>query len=266
MRKIQGYLFLFACFFCCIPIRGQHTNKVTATLDDTNKVLQIKQEFTYVNESKQSLAVLYFNDWNHSYSNKNTALTKRFGNEFNRSLHLAKFKERGRTIINTVVDDQYQGLTWERTGKRDIIRIILNDNLEPGASVKVYLTYAVKLPSAKFTGYGYTNRGEYFLENWYLSPTVFSNGEWRPYSNKNLDDLYTDVANTTVNLIYPSGLHFASNYNFGKQLSISWGTTNHCRGKTAKKLRNTLDAAAGVCCTSNIGNDPNLQFNRRVKV
>ncbi|RNC90337.1 MAG: metalloprotease [Allomuricauda sp.] len=213
-----------------------------------------------MNNSDQVLSVLYFNDWNHSYSNKNTALTKRFGNEFNRSLHLAKFKERGRTQITTVVDKQYRGLNWERTGKRDIIRIILNEALEPGGSAQIFLTYSVKLPNNKFTGYGYTNEGEYFLENWYLSPAVFSDSEWKPYSNKNLNDIYTDVCNTTVNLIFPPELFFASNYAFetssqfpgGQQITVKGNQRKNCVVHLTRQREYVIHKTRAMTLTTNL--------------
>ncbi|MEO0900839.1 MAG: hypothetical protein AAFY00_02075, partial [Bacteroidota bacterium] len=60
-------------------MQGQHTNEITAELDAQTNIIKIKQSFTYVNQSNKGLNILYFNDWNHSYSSKKTALAKRFG-------------------------------------------------------------------------------------------------------------------------------------------------------------------------------------------
>ena len=190
---------------------GQHSNLITARLNGETKVINIQQEFEYKNASKYSLGILYFNDWAHAYSNKNTGLAKRFAEEFKRSLHLAKKKERGYTEILTVVDDQYRGLRLERTTEMDILKIYLNEPLHPGESVKLFITYNVKLPPNKFTPYGYGGDGSYYLKDWYLTPAVYD-GKWHLYSNKNLEDLYTDVAETTINLICPGGLFVESNF------------------------------------------------------
>ncbi len=190
---------------------AQHNNILTATLDDDSNAIAVQQEFIYENNSDVILNVLYFNDWAHAYSNKNTGLAKRFAEEFKRSLHLAKQNERGYTTILSAVDDNYRGLNWKRTTGDDIIRIELNTPLRPGESAKLFLTYSVKLPENKFTPYGYDNKNNYYLKDWYLTPAYFD-GSWHLYSNKNLEDLYTGVTSTTVNFTYPRGLNLVSNF------------------------------------------------------
>ncbi|MEC8831143.1 MAG: metalloprotease, partial [Bacteroidota bacterium] len=182
-----------------------------ATLDGPTNQIRIRQHFTYVNHSNRGLSTLYFNDWNHAYSNKNTALAKRFAEEFNRSLHLAKDRERGKTTIRTIVDQNYAGLDWKREGNKDVIAVTLNEVLKPGESIQLFFTYTIKLPTAKFTGYGPTDSRGFNLKDWYFTPAVYD-GEWKLYDNKNLDDIYTDVSDTRVNFTYPDGLFLASNY------------------------------------------------------
>lgn len=197
-------------FSVCSSLWGQHTNDITAILEDETQEMHIRQEFTYVNTSQNGVSTLYFNDWNHAYANKNTALAKRFAEEFNRSLHLAKDKERGFTNIKTIVGNDYSGLDWERVKNKDVIAVKLDHDLKPGESIQLFFTYTVQLPSAKFTSYGFTGLG-YNLKDWYLTPAVL-NGEWHLYDNINLDDLYTDVTNTTINFTYSDKLFLATNF------------------------------------------------------
>nr|WP_228236013.1 metalloprotease [Muricauda sp. M10] len=211
MFRRVPYQVVLLFFLVFSSLWGQHKNEIVATIDGPSNQIRIKQKFTYVNHSTSGLSSLYFNDWNHAYSNKNTALAKRFAEEFNRGLHLAKDRERGQTTIMSIVDQNYTGLNWERVGNRDLIAITLNDILRPGESVELFLTYTIKLPNAKFTGYGAVDGGGYNLKDWYLSPAVFD-GYWRLYDNKNLDDLYTDVTETSINLTFPERLYLASNY------------------------------------------------------
>ncbi len=189
----------------------QHINILTANLDQESKEIQIQQEFTYVNNSKNALSSLYFNDWANAYSDKNTALAKSFAQQFKKSLHLAKPEERGFTNILTVVDDEYRGITWERTAGKDIIKLFLNSPIKPQESTKIFITYTVQLPPNKYTPYGYSNKNEYYLKDWYLTPAVYD-GKWHLYSNKNLEDLYTDITETAINFKYPDSLHITSNF------------------------------------------------------
>lgn len=190
---------------------AQHTNKLAAILDGDTKEIRIKQEFTFLNTSQNTLRELYFNDWANAYSSKNTGLAERFAEDFKRSLHLAKKRERGYTKIMSAVDSDYEGLRYERTKEKDIIRIQLNEPVAPNDSTKVFLTYTVKLPPDKFTSFGYDNRNGYYMKDWYLTPAVFD-GEWQLYSNKNLEDLYTGLTNTTINFTFPQGTYLASNF------------------------------------------------------
>lgn len=199
---------------------AQHTNIVKATLLEENKEIGIQQEFQYFNNSKDTLNVLYFNAWTNAYSDKNTALAKRFAEEFKKGLHLAKEDERGHVKIISAVDYDHQGLDWNYTPERDILEITLNEPLPPHSPLKIYLTYKVKLPSNNFTPYGYNNKREYYLKDWYLTPAVYD-GNWHLYSNKNLEDLYTDITNTTIKISLPKDLHLASNFYENDRASLA---------------------------------------------
>jgi hypothetical protein len=191
---------------------AQHTNSIKATLEPDTREINIQQEFTYLNSSEETLDVLYFNDWAHSYSDKNTALAKRFAEDFKKSLHLAKPMERGNTQVFTIVDFEYRALEWERTVDKDIIKITLNNPLPPSESIKIYATYTVKLPPNKYTPYGYNNTGGYYLKDWYLTPAVFDT-TWQLYSNKNLEDLHTGNTNTSISFTFPDSLYLGTNFN-----------------------------------------------------
>ncbi|WP_243641743.1 M1 family aminopeptidase [Maribacter algicola] len=190
---------------------AQYETNLTVKLNDFTKELDIKQEFNYYNDSNYNLGIIYFNDWAHAYSNKNTGLAKRFAQEFKRSLHFAKKSERGYTTIISAVDGEYEGLEWERTDEFDIIKFRLNKPLPPRESVKIIITYKVQLPPNKYTDYGYDNQGNYYLKDWYLTPAVYD-GKWHLYSNKNLEDLYTNMTKTTIDFTFPKGRFLNSNF------------------------------------------------------
>lgn len=208
LPKILGFLFIILGF---LTTKGQHLNRVMATLDGDTHEIGIQQEFTYVNDSQDTLTVLYFNDWANAYVSKKTPLAHRFEEEFKKSLHLAKEKDRGSTQIISAVDNEYKGLQWERSPEVDLIKFKLNHSLAPKDSVKIFLTYNVKLPPNKYTPYGYDKWYGYYLKDWYLTPAVY-NGEWQLYSNKNLEDLYTGITNTIVDLTYPERLFLTTNF------------------------------------------------------
>ncbi len=213
--------------------RAQHINNLTADLDEDTNEIRIQQEFEYKNTSDDTLNNLYFNDWAHAYSNKKTGLAKRFAEDFRKSLHLAKDHERGFTEIQSAVDEEYRGLFWERVTGQDVLKIRLNEPLKPGNSAKIFITYTVKLPSKKFTPYGYDPKSGYYLKDWYLTPAVYD-GKWHLYSNKNLEDLYTDVTNTNLKITYPDSLFMVSNFRVLGQTKFPNGNVAQLEGTNRK--------------------------------
>ena len=224
-------------------LNAQHINKMTATLEQETNVIQIQQEFTYINDSPDTLSELYFNDWANAYSDKTTALAKRFAEEFRKSLHLAKEEERGVTDLLGVVDEDYRNVSWERLPGKDLVRFKLNEPLSPGDSTQLFLTYTVKLPPNKYTPYGYSTDGSYYLKDWYLTPAVYDSA-WNLYSNKNLEDLYTDITNTSINFNFPDSLYLGTNFvdlslsSFpGKQFATLRGTRRKSCDIILNKIR-----------------------------
>lgn len=206
-------LVLCACLMHTSGIIGQHLNSLKATLERETNSVNIQQEFTYQNNSKDTLSVLYFNDWSHAYADKSTALAKRFAEDFKKALHLAKDRNRGSTEIFSMVDEDYRNLTWNRKEDQiDLVYIELNKPIPPGAEQRLIFTYTVKLPPNRYTPYGYRQDGGYYLKDWYLTPAVYD-GEWQLYSNKNLEDLYTGNADTEIFFTYPQSLDLGTNFN-----------------------------------------------------
>ena len=220
LQRIPTFLLIAAILYFIFGISSiyaQHNNSLKASLESETREINIQQEFEYLNDSQDTLSVLYFNDWANAYSDKSTALAKRFEEEFKKSLHLAKEKDRGRTEIFTIVDDEYRAISWSRTSGLDIIKIELNSPLAPGTSAKLFFTYKVELPPNKYTPYGYNKEGGYYLKDWYLTPAVYD-GQWQLYSNKNLEDLHTGNTNTNIIFSYPDSLFFGTNF---KEVNIT---------------------------------------------
>ena len=103
----------------------------------------------------------------------------------NLSFSFAKKRQRGFTVINELKSDNV--LSWSRyQGQSDLIRVELEEPIKINQSISIELEYTIKLPDAKFTGFGYDDKN-FYLKNWII---VFSNiyqGEWLKQSNLNLD-------------------------------------------------------------------------------
>ncbi|WP_239540706.1 gluzincin family metallopeptidase [Spongiivirga citrea] len=183
---------------------AQHQYKIDASLDVETKMISINQEIDYKNTSQDTLNAIYLNDWPNSYSSPDTPLTQYMGEEFDRSLHLSKKRDKGFTKIIGLSDNTFRFLDWERPEEQpDIIRVQLKSPIYPGATYKLRLTYEVKVPHDKFTRYGVDNDDHYKLQFWYISATTYANKKWATYSNKNLDDMFLLPSSYNINFKVP---------------------------------------------------------------
>ncbi|MBS7254906.1 gluzincin family metallopeptidase [Flavobacterium branchiicola] len=196
------------------------------------KTLNVKQDITYYNTSNDSIDSIVLNDWNNAFSNKNTPLAKRFSDEFYRGFHLAKETERGNTTILSLTDSNFTALEWERTEKNpDYITVKLNRKLQPGEQIDLHITYILKIPSDKFTHYGFNANGMN-LKNWFLSPARFEDHSFIKYSNFNLDDIANAVMDYDVEIKVPNSHSVTTDLNsVSKDISNSTFTNYLFSGK-----------------------------------
>ncbi|RZJ53033.1 MAG: aminopeptidase [Flavobacterium sp.] len=201
------------------------------------KTLHVKQDITFYNTSNDSLDSIVLNDWNNAFSNKNTPLARRFSDEFYRGFHVANAYERGNTTILNLLDSNDTALEWERTDKNpDFIVIKLKQKLAPNQKIDFNVTYIVKVPSDKFTRYGFDQNGGMNLKNWYLSPARYENHSFTKYNNFNLDD----IANATTD--YEISIKIPENYSVTTDLnSVSKDLTNPQSGVYTFAGKNRTD-------------------------
>jgi hypothetical protein len=110
----------------------------------------------------------------------------------------------------------------------------LRQKLLPYQKAKLKLTYTVKIPSDKFTLYGYGENGKIHLKNCFLLPARYENNAFVKYNNLNLDD----SANALTD--YEMDIKISGNLNLNSDLNITQNNPNqyHLSGK--KRLNFSL--------------------------
>jgi hypothetical protein len=197
---------------------AQHRNKMIVELNSDTKTLSVQQEITFINQSDDSISAIVLNDWNNAYSDKNTPLGKRFSDEFYRGFHLAEKEERGSTSNLTILNEDKLFLSWYRTTTNpDYVTVDLREKLAPHQKITLYLTYFSKIPSNKFTKYGYAQNGDLNLKNWFLTPARYENKAFVKYSNSNLDDIANGICDFSIHFKIPKGLTLTTDLNVTEQ-------------------------------------------------
>ncbi|MDH7445754.1 metalloprotease [Aquimarina sp. 2201CG14-23] len=198
--------------FSLHTVSAQNSIVIDGILDTENKVISITQEITYTNTSRDALQEIFLQDWANSFVSKTTPLGERFSEDFLKRFYFAKEYERGGTAIMSIKDKSLKDISWERFNQTpDIIKLDINKSLHPGESITFNLDYKVKIPSEKFTRYGYYKNGDFSLKYWYIVPAVYDS-KWNTYSHKHLDDLYAPLADYKVNLTIPSSYTLTSEF------------------------------------------------------
>ena len=139
-------------------------------------------------------------------------MAKRAIEEYDRKIHISNKKKLGSSAIASISASSEE-LAWERLiNQQDIIRIILKRPLGVSKRISLNINYLIKLPDAKFTGYGRDN-DQINLRYWNLSLSPFFNQEWQNYRNLNITDYSIQLANYDVRFTSSKRLNIFSNLN-----------------------------------------------------
>ncbi|HKX85418.1 MAG TPA: hypothetical protein VJL37_02015 [Flavobacterium sp.] len=184
LKKILPILFVLTSFYGF----SQQKIDATVTFDKDTEHLLITQEVTFTNLSLKPVSRLIINDWNNAYSEKKSHLGKRFSDEYVRSFHLSREREKGFTTIKNISINNTEAF-WRRVPDQiDLIEIPLTQALQPNETLQIHFEYILKLPDAKFTRYG-KDKNNFYIKDFLLNiARIDQEGNPLQYSNENIDD------------------------------------------------------------------------------
>ena len=237
MKKIV-LLFVLLSQICW----SQHHSKMKMEVDSEKKTLTIVQELTYLNNTSDTLTSISLNDWINGYTSKKTPMAARFSDEFERSFHLAKDKDRGRTENFIIKDNNANELIWERDKNHpDVINVNLNEKLLPSQQKKILISYLIKIPNDKFTRFGFDNTGKLYLKNFFLTPARYENHGFIKYDNLNLDDAANAQSDFDLEITLNKNLSLFTDLNELKQESQQQTKTYFLSGKKRLEFSLSID-------------------------
>ena len=203
---------IFAIFFFVSFLFYAQNNKISieAKLLEGDKIL-INQEIVYHNVSDDALDTIYLLNWANAYKDRNTPLSKRMIDDYDRRFYFARLKERGYSKIHLLQNNGQNIRHEEPVGAEDLVKVMVPETLLPGDSVKLHIIYEVKLPSDRFTRYGQDGTN-YNLRYWHLTPAIYDQ-KWQLFSNLNMDDYYVQPTDYQIDFRIPMGYSLHSDLN-----------------------------------------------------
>ncbi|QTD37223.1 aminopeptidase [Polaribacter batillariae] len=231
--KKHFYISFLCCFISSFLFSQQNEIKIKANLNTAKDMLQIQQEIVYFNDSNTELNSIFLHNWANSFKGRETPLSKRFIEDFRKDLYFSKEEDLGYSKIKNISIDFNNSIYKELEKQQDILEVYLAQPLKPQKSVRINITYIVKIPNAKFTGYGKNDNG-YHLRYWYITPAVYKEG-WQIMSNLNLDDLFENSTSFDISIKTPNDLILESSLQQHKS-KTSNTTVYNLYGKNKKDV------------------------------
>jgi len=192
-------------------IAQQHKIEINAVLNTTTHTLQIQQNTTFINNGLSPLDTIVLYNWSNAYKDKHTPLAKRFIEDYSKSFHFAKERDRGHVKIHDLSINDISQHWYINPKIPDILNIPLKKPLETNDTITINTFYAVKLPKNKYSNYGFHKYG-YDLKYWYLIPVPLD-GVNASMSNLNMDDMYVDYMDFSIEISVPANYDLYSNLN-----------------------------------------------------
>jgi len=163
---------LVLCFFNFWAMAQQDSIRLNVKLNDDQKSISVEQILVYHNPHQKSINQIKLLNWVSAYQKRKTPLLKRKIEDRKNNLYFAKEDQLGK--LESLQYSYNQNFSEILNTKQENIFIPLSQILKPGESITINLKYQIKLPDARFTGYG-INTNHILLKYFFLVPETYEN-------------------------------------------------------------------------------------------
>ncbi len=176
--------------------------KIDVTLNDRKHALDGFERIDYINHSPDTLGFLYFHLWPNAYSDNQTALARQLMS-MNGKEKLFNDPELMGSIDSLDFVVNGNPVQWHLLpGASDICKIILNDPLKPGDTLRITTPFHVKIPKGVTSRLGHIGES-YQISQWYPKPAVYDQSGWHPMSYLDQAEFYSEFGSFDVSITLP---------------------------------------------------------------
>lgn len=170
MKRFFCVLILFSFNFWADA--QQDSIRLNVKLNDDLKSISVEQTLIYHNPHQKSITQIKLLNWVSAYQKRKTPLLKRKIEDRKNDLYFAKEDQLGK-LEN--LQYSHNNISSEILNtKQENIFIPLSEPLKSGESITINLKYQIRLPDARFTGYG-INANNILLKYFFLVPDTYEN-------------------------------------------------------------------------------------------
>ena len=164
---------------------SQDYYKIDLTLDPLNNNLIVKQNIKFLNNSNVAVSELTLLDWNSSFSDFNSPLSKQLYSEFNSSLLKPNKSPNVLTLIQSL---KVNKKTIDFRRAKDQVDVIVLENIgliNPGEIINIQIDYVIDFPDYKILDYGNDRNEKFVINDYFITvPAYFK----ERFSNKGFND------------------------------------------------------------------------------
>ncbi len=175
--------------------------RIEVTLDDEKHFLHGYEEFTYTNNSPDTLRQLFIHLWAAAYSHDRTAFSEQMLEDGSTDFYYSKPAQRGYIDSLRFKVDGAAATHSFHPDTPDIATLPLPAPLSPGGTAVVTTPFRVKIPKP-FSRMGHT-RQAYFISQWFPKPTVYDRDGWHPMPYLNFGEYYAEIGSYDVSITLP---------------------------------------------------------------
>ncbi|MCT4565604.1 MAG: M1 family metallopeptidase [Maledivibacter sp.] len=189
--------------------------EINAVFYEEEKIIEAAEKITYTNNWSKNIKTVYFHIYPNVFKGKETVPFD--AGEMDRAY--ADGFEPGYININSIKSSKGD-LSFLIIGKgNSILKVNLNEELEPGDKTKIYIDFMVKLPPS-YGRFGF-GKNTINVANWYPIASVIDEGGWNldPYYSIG-DPFFSDISNYRVVMTMPPRYVLASTGDLIKKESI----------------------------------------------
>jgi len=174
---------------------------IDVRLNDLDHQLSAFETIEYTNNSKDTLAFIYFHLWPNAYKNNKTQLAQHLNEGGDLNLHFAEAEDRG-FIDSLDFKSNGKELKLEYNENIDYVKVILNKSLAPSKTILITTPFRVKIPYGNISRLGHLGQA-YQLTQWFPKPAVYDLNGWNVMPYLSQGEFYSEYGSYDVRITIP---------------------------------------------------------------